>query len=242
MQQGEPQRNRSGKAGERKDFPSIGQNRQFKVVEIGYSPPKADGTAYDAPQYLLDDTFSKVVINESIENGTDRRIENNTKAERDGYLISEVNSYNFTNQIAQAYIDLEVAKNWVGGAAEDLSKVQFRIIRIDSVTGERKQVAIQDGTRKIRTFAIEKGDDREWSDDKKIVIPNLLSQYDNHYYTYEVEELNAPAGYVASYIYSSADNDGSGSNIRQRNATIKNVNNDPCPDFSEGTEFFTAFL
>ena len=175
------------KAGARKDFEDLDQSRKFKVVEKNYNP----------------NIFSGVTVNgvnavEDLDGGM---------SDGEGALLKDKNTYAFVNTVAEETIEKTfVKKTWYPKLLDNSPykdyTIKFKIIRIDSVTGEEKQVALKteidtdEGkkTVKVRTFAIPAS---KWNEGYE--INGLLSRYGNHYYTYRVEELNTPKGYMASY-------------------------------------------
>lgn len=159
------------KAGERKTFEGLGQDRKFKIVEEGVDPNIFD-------EVTVNDVHTDII---------------NGNASTEGAALSEVNSYTFNNSIAEELTDVTVKKLWDGSQIDDFT-VKFRIMRTDSVTGEVKQVALQEGNVKKRTFSITSA---EWA--SGVTKTGLLKRYGNHFYTYSVEELNVPIGYKPSY-------------------------------------------
>ena len=191
--------------GERKKFDNLGQARKFKVVEVGYS--LTEGAT--GPEYGIDNSvFDSVTVYDKNNQLLNSTAENGTVA-TDGALLKDVNSYTFNNSIQEDFRDVNIKKAWDCGEEKipnDFT-VKFKIMRTDSVTGEVKQVALKTEdpqTHKMvkrRTFTIKKN---EWLNG--VTIPHLLKQYGDHYYTYNVEELNTPNGFKAAYGYDSDGN------------------------------------
>ena len=169
------------KDGERMTFDNLGQTRKFKVVEEGINP----------------NIIGKVTVN-----GAEVTM-NDGEASLGEYVLSDLNSYTFSNQIIEDVGPVTIRKAWEPENAAippDYDSVKFKIMRTDTLSGEVKQVALKQGDIKVRTFAITS---TEWAEGK--TIQGLLKRYGNHYYTYEVEELNVPRGFRATY---STDEDG----------------------------------
>jgi len=182
------------KAGERKKFDDLGQDRKFKVVEIGYgNNPQNTGPEVE----MSSEVFNKVTVKDQNGKETELSIINGA-AETEGAVLKDMNSYNFENTIREEFTDIKVKKEWSPELGENSTLknfvVKFKVVRTDSVTGETKQVALKKDGVKKRTFAITSG---EWS--KGYDITHLLSRYGDHIYTYAVEELNVPKGYKAAY-------------------------------------------
>lgn len=171
------------KAGERKEFKDLGQDRIFKVVEVGVDPNK----------------FDKVTIETA--NGTETKTLNGgglTDVSLDnGYKLSEANAYTFNNSIREETTKVTVKKKWDPEDSKPNDfKMKYKIIRTDLATNEEKQVALlekdeNNNLKKVRTFVLEneEGETRT----------GLLSRYGDHYYSYRVEELNVPMNFNASY-------------------------------------------
>lgn len=171
------------KAGERKEFKDLGQDRIFKVVEVGVDPNK----------------FDKVTIETA--KGTETKTLNGgglTDVSLDkGYKLSEANAYTFNNSIREETTKVTVKKKWDPEDSKPNDfKMKYKIIRTDLATNEEKQVALlekdeNNNLKKVRTFVLEneEGETKE----------GLLSRYGNHYYSYRVEELNVPMNFNASY-------------------------------------------
>ena len=182
------------KAGERKKFDDLGQDRKFKVVEIGYgNNPQNNGPEVE----MSSEVFNKVTVKDQNGKETELSIINGA-AETEGAVLNDMNSYNFENTIREEFNDIKVKKEWSPELGENSTLknfvVKFKVMRTDSVTGQTKQVALKKDGVKKRTFAITSG---EWS--KGYDITHLLSRYGDHIYTYAVEELNVPKGYKAAY-------------------------------------------
>ena len=182
------------KAGERKKFDDLGQDRKFKVVEIGYgNNPQNNGPEVE----MSSEVFNKVTVKDQNGEETELSIINGA-AETEGAVLNDMNSYNFENTIREEFTDIKVKKEWSPELGENSTLknfvVKFKVMRTDSVTGQTKQVALKKDGVKKRTFAITSG---EWS--KGYDITHLLSRYGDHIYTYAVEELNVPKGYKAAY-------------------------------------------
>lgn len=163
------------KDGERKTFENLGQDRKLRVVEKGIDPN---------------------VIGQVKVNGAVTGIEGGSVTPEGG-LLKDLNSYSFENQIIEEVKPVTVKKMWAPENVQPppgFDKVKFKIMRTDSVNGEIKQVAVQQGDIKVRTFVISAA---EWAEG--VTINGLLSRYGDHQYTYEVEELNVPTGFKPSY-------------------------------------------
>ena len=200
------------KDGQRKTFDNLGQNRQFKVVEIGVDPNIFDQVSVNGgtPTEL-----NRGGANEDISSG------------EIPVPLSTTNSYTFNNRVIEdPPVSITVKKDWVD--PQNRKPVNFnmkyKIMRTDSSTGEVKQVALkyevtEDGvtrTKKRRTFILPL--DKQLSGD---TIIGLLSRYGDHIFTYKIEELNVPENFKASY---SETTDGSGNKILQvTNTDISNV-------------------
>lgn len=182
-----PDNNFSLKDGERKTFENLGQERKFKVVEVGVDP----------------NIFEDVSVNGGASQQYDGSISWDVSSGETPQPLSAVNSYTFNNRVIEDDTTiLKVVKDWetAGNKPADFT-MKYRIMRTDSATGEVKQVALQyideeDGNKikKRRVFALdaahyESGNTHE----------GLLARYGNHIYSYRVEELNAPRGFKASY-------------------------------------------
>ena len=182
------------KDGERKTFEELGQTRIFKVVEEGVNP----------------NIIGQVTVNGSPVTVT------NGEATLGGQALSDVNSYNFNNEIIEEVGPIVIRKAWEPADAAippGYDSVKFKIMRTDVQTGEVKQVALKRGDVKVRTFEITAA---EWADGT--TVDGLLKRYGNHTYTYEVEELNVPRDFKATY---STDDNG---NIVITNTDIHKVN------------------
>ncbi|WP_173385275.1 carbohydrate binding domain-containing protein [Ruminococcus flavefaciens] len=182
------------KAGERKKFDDLGQDRKFKVVEIGYgNNPQNNGPEVE----MSSEVFNKVTVKDQNGKETELSIINGA-AETEGAVLNDMNSYNFENTIREEFTDIKVKKEWSPELGENSTLknfvVKFKVMRTDSVTGQTKQVALKKDGVKKRTFAITSG---EWASGYDIT--HLLSRYGDHIYTYAVEELNVPKGYKAAY-------------------------------------------
>ncbi|SFX69408.1 carbohydrate binding domain-containing protein [Ruminococcus sp. XPD3002] len=191
------------KAGERKKFDDLGQDRKFKVVEIGYgNNPQNNGPEVE----MSSEVFEKVTVTDQNNEETTLSIIDGA-AETEGAALKDMNSYNFKNTIQEDFTNINVKKKWSPNLKPESSLndfvVKFKIMRTDSVTGETKQVALKKDGVKKRTFTISS---QEW--DEGVTITNLLSRYGDHIYTYTVEELNVPKGYKASYSESTEIVDG----------------------------------
>ncbi|MBO4877200.1 MAG: fibro-slime domain-containing protein [Ruminococcus sp.] len=184
--------------GERWKMDDLAQDRCFKVVEVGVKIGGKD------PIIPMDSTFfSKVSVN-----GTDAAI-NGGRVDTAGGELQNLNSYDFTNQIREETTSIIVKKEWDPPNKKiDGFKVKFKIIRTDTSLPENdpnrvKQVALRmpetdsEGQTKIvkkRTFSFSTTDYPNGYE-----LGGLLSQFGNHFYAYEVEELNVPDGYKAKY-------------------------------------------
>lgn len=183
------------KAGERKKFDDLGQDRKFKVVEIGYgNNPQNNGPEVE----MSSEVFEKVTVTDQNNEETTLSIIDGA-AETEGAALKDMNSYNFKNTIQEDFTNINVKKKWSPNLNPESSLndfvVKFKIMRTDSVTGEVKQVALKnDEGIKKRTFTISS---QEWNEG--VTINHLLSRYGDHFYTYSVEELNVPKGYKAAY-------------------------------------------
>lgn len=182
------------KAGERKKFDDLGQDRKFKVVEIGYgNNPQNTGPEVE----MSSEVFNKVTVKNQNGKETELSIINGA-AETEGAVLKDMNSYNFENTIREEFTDIKVKKEWSPELGENSTLknfvVKFKVMRTDSVTGQTKQVALKKDGVKKRNFAITSG---EWASGYDIT--HLLSRYGDHIYTYAVEELNVPKGYKAAY-------------------------------------------
>ncbi len=184
--------------GERMTFEGLGQSRKFKVVEEGINP----------------NIIGQVTVNDSPVTVT------NGEATLGEYALSDVNSYTFNNRIIEEVGPVSIKKAW---APENVTipagydAVKFKILRTDTQTGEVKQVALKQGSVKTRTFVLSA---EEWAQGK--TIDGLLKRYGNHYYTYQVEELNVPRGFKA--VYSTDDNGNlviTNTDIREMNLNVK---------------------
>ncbi|MCR5306737.1 MAG: fibro-slime domain-containing protein [Oscillospiraceae bacterium] len=163
------------KDGQRKTFEGLGQDRKFKVVEEGVNP----------------NIFDRVTVNGSPIDVAEGQ------AATEGALLSAVNSYTFNNRIIEETTPLRVKKLWSPDNIQPppgFDKVKFKIMRTDVETGEEKQIGLQQGDIKVRTFVISAD---EWAEGK--TIEGLLSRYGSHRYTYSVVELNVPRGFKPSY-------------------------------------------
>ncbi len=184
--------------GERKVFEGLGQSRKFKVVEEGVNPN---------------------IIGQVTVNGTEVEV-NGGEATLGGYPLSEVNSYDFNNQIIEDVGPIVIRKAWKPenvAIPPGYDSVKFKIMRTDDQTGEVKQVALKQGDIKVRTFSISAA---EWAEGK--TVDGLLKRYGNHTYSYEVEELNVPRGFKA--VYSTDDNGNfviTNTDIREMNLNVK---------------------
>lgn len=186
------------KDGERKTFDDLGQDRIFKVVEEGINPN---------------------IIGQVTVNGSPVTVAGG-EASSDSAMLKDVNSYTFNNRIVEEVGPVSIKKAW---APENVTipagydAVKFKILRTDTQTGEVKQVALQQGSVKTRTFVLSA---EEWAQGK--TIDGLLKRYGNHYYTYQVEELNVPRGFKA--VYSTDDNGNlviTNTDIREMNLNVK---------------------
>ena len=176
--------------GDRKTFKNLGQERKFKVVEVGVDPNIFDQVKV---------TTVKGTTTQSVSGSAAL----NVSSGEEPYPLSDVNLYSFNNRVIEDdTTNLKVVKDWEPDNNIPANfTMKYRIMRTDSATGEVKQVALQyideeDGNKikKRRVFALdaahyESGNTHE----------GLLARYGNHIYSYRVEELNAPRGYNASY-------------------------------------------
>ena len=172
------------KAGERKEFKDLGQDRIFKVVEVGVDPNKFDKVTIETAKGIEPKTLNGGGL-------TDVSLD-------DGYKLSEANAYTFNNSIREETTKVTVKKKWDDPANSKPNdfKMKYKIIRTDLATNEEKQVALlekdeNNNLKKVRTFVLnnEEGETKE----------GLLSRYGDHYYSYRVEELNVPMNFNASY-------------------------------------------
>lgn len=166
------------KAGERKEFKDLGQDRIFKVVEVGVDPNKFDEVTIETAK----GTETKTLNGGGL---TDVSLDN-------VYKLSEANAYTFNNSIREETTKVTVKKKWdPANSKPNDFKMKYKIIRTDLATNEEKQVALLENDKKVRTFVLEneEGETKE----------GLLSRYGDHYYSYRVEELNVPMNFNASY-------------------------------------------
>lgn len=171
------------KAGERKEFKDLGQDRFFKVVEVGVDPNKFDKVTIETAK----GTETKTLNGGGL---TDVSLDN-------CYKLSEANAYTFNNSIREETTKVTVKKKWdPANSKPNDFKMKYKIIRTDLATNEEKQVALlekdeNNNLKKVRTFVLEneEGETKE----------GLLSRYGDHYYSYRVEELNVPMNFNASY-------------------------------------------
>ena len=185
------------KDGQRKTFENLGQNRKFKVVEVGVDP----------------NIYDRVSVN----GGTPTELKRggasvDVSSSETPVPLSDTNSYIFNNRVIEdPPVSITVKKNWVDPDNKKPANftMKYRIMRTDSLTGEVKQVALKDPVtgKKTRTFLLPP--DKQVAGD---TISGLLSRYGNHVYSYRVEELNVPMGFNASY---SETTDGSGNKTLQ---------------------------
>lgn len=187
------------KDGARMKFDNLGQDRKFKVVEIGYSySPDATGPEYT----ITSESFDSVTATDR--NGTQVPMDwaNGQAAtnypELDQASLKENNSYTFKNSLQQDFTEVVTKKVWQPPLANGDPlwnyDIKFKIMRTDSVTGEVKQVALRTNGIKKRTFVMTA---QQW--ETGYTVDHLLKQYGNHFYSYRIEELNSPKGYKASY-------------------------------------------
>ncbi len=177
------------KDGERKTFENLGQDRMFKVVEVGVDPNVYDKVSVNG-----------VTMAQFTAGGANADVDSSAN----GVALSDTNSYLFNNRVIQDTTKIKVKKDW---DCDDNKKpanftMKYKIMRTDSATGEVKQVALkydvtENGvtkTKKRRVFLLEPDEQVNGK-----TIENLLARYGNHVYTYSVEELNVPFGFKASY-------------------------------------------
>lgn len=178
------------KDGDRKTFKNLGQERKFKVVEVGVDPNIFDQVKV---------TTVKGTTTQSVSGSAAV----NVGSGEEPYPLSDVNSYTFNNRVIEDdTTNLKVVKDWEPyGNIPTKFTMKYRIMRTDSATGEVKQIALQyideeDGNKikKRRVFALD-ADHYESGNTHE----GLLARYGNHIYSYRVEELNVPRGYNASY-------------------------------------------
>ena len=192
------------KDGARMKFDNLGQDRKFKVVEIGYSySPDATEPELTGPEYeITSESFDSVTATDR--NGTQVPMDwaNGQAAtnypELDQASLKQNNSYTFKNSLQQDFTEVVAKKVWQPPLANDSPlkdyTIKFKVMRTDSVTGEVKQVALRTNGVKKRTFLMTPD---QW--ETGYTVDHLLKQYGNHFYSYRIEELNSPKGYKASY-------------------------------------------
>ena len=192
------------KDGARMKFDNLGQDRKFKVVEIGYSYSRdATEPELTGPEYeITSESFDSVTATDR--NGTQVPMDwaNGQAAtnypELDQASLKQNNSYTFKNSLQQDFTEVVAKKVWQPPLADDSPlkdyTIKFKIMRTDSVTGEVKQVALRTNGVKKRTFLMTPD---QW--ETGYTVDHLLKQYGNHFYSYRIEELNSPKGYKASY-------------------------------------------
>ena len=192
------------KDGARMKFDNLGQDRKFKVVEIGYSYSRdATEPELTGPEYeITSESFDSVTATDR--NGTQVPMDwaNGQAAtnypELDQASLKQNNSYTFKNSLQQDFTEVVAKKVWQPPLANNSPLkdyiIKFKVMRTDSITGEVKQVALRTNKVKKRTFLLKPD---QW--ETGYTVDHLLKQYGNHFYSYRIEELNVPKGYNASY-------------------------------------------
>ena len=160
------------KDGERKDFYLADETRKYYVVENGIDP----------------NIYSSVLVNAAA-----RPIESGSAVSGTPAALNATNSYNFTNIVRQEETTLNVTKTWLNPSGTVVAgptghPVKFKLFRSDN-GGEPQPVEI--GGKMTFTLS-----SPGWSWSSPVMLP---TRYGDHFYTYSVEELNVPDGYVASY-------------------------------------------
>ncbi len=177
------------KAGDRKTFDNLGQDRQFMVTEVGVDPGIFDQVSINGA--ATDLTGMSVLTDVSLGSAIPLR---------------EINAYNFENRVIQETTSITVKKTWdcdENKIPADYT-IKYKIMRSDSATGEIRQIALRytdpenpDKIKKRRTFAL--------PPEKQLpgeTFTGLLSRYGDHVFSYTVEELNVPDGFKPMYNYS----------------------------------------
>jgi fibro-slime domain-containing protein/LPXTG-motif cell wall-anchored protein len=162
------------KNGQSNTIPDLDQTQTYYVKEIGVNSA----------------VYSEVSIN-----GTPTVLSNNSglyDIDSIPQQLSQNGSYVFTNKVREELINLNVNKVWEDTNVDHSSHmVRFRIIRTDENNNE---AVLAYGNKK--TFVLK--DSNHWS----AKFMNLPVKYGTHSYTYRVEELDTPMGYVVKYTNS----------------------------------------
>ncbi|MBP5579714.1 MAG: carbohydrate binding domain-containing protein [Ruminococcus sp.] len=166
------------KDGERKDFYLADETRKYYVVENGIDP----------------NIYSSVLVNAAA-----RPIESGSAVSGTPAALNVTDSYNFTNIVRQEETTLNVTKTWLNPSGTAVAgptghPVKFKLFRSDN-GGEPQPVEINGKM----TFTLS-SPGWTWTPTDTSGNPiELPTRYGDHFYTYSVEELNVPDGYVASY-------------------------------------------
>ncbi|MBP0976503.1 MAG: Cna B-type domain-containing protein, partial [Oscillospiraceae bacterium] len=171
------------KANGRKQFDNIGRGRIFKVVELGVNPQIYDLVSVNGSDTVLD---------------PDAPLQNIESAAN---TVGDVSAYGFRNRIRENTQSVSAQKIWEPALAHtdplQNYRIKFKLYRTDSVTGEKKPVALrvtENGEEKLkRTFILDRNNSWSWE------ASPLPARYGNHFFTYSVEELNTPKNYKAAY-------------------------------------------
>ena len=160
------------KDGERKDFYDLDETKKYYVVEKGIDT----------------NIYSEVLVN-----GVSRIISDGDVFSGEPIVLSQTDTYNFTNVIREENEMLKVTKKWFDSSGSEITgpserTVKFKVFRSDN-GGPEQPVEIGG---KI-TFTLKSP---SWSWESPVMLPKV---YGNHFYTYTVEEQNIPEGYKASY-------------------------------------------
>lgn len=145
--------------------------------------------------------FSGVVIDSD---GTVTRIlqegEEDQSATSPNQDVSSVNEMIFTNKIREEHGDIHVGKKWKGDEGDNRpSSIRFQLYRIKNGDEEHKELYTDKNG--VSTFELNSSN---WNK----VFSQLLRKSGSDEYTYVVQEISVPEGYVDTYTSEDASNHG----------------------------------
>lgn len=173
---------------------------KYKIVETGMNGAQ----------------FSSVVIIDSFGNITHALIDkqDNQSAESDVHEVEQNTSMRIMNVLREDYGDIKVTKKWKGD--DDLNRpdeIKFQLYRIKNSDESTKELYKSEDGHSVFTL-----NTSNWSKS----FSHLLRRSGEDYYTYIVQEVSVPEGYVDTYTVEQTNNNGM--NIDITNTRYGNVN------------------
>lgn len=151
---------------------------KYKIVELGL-----DGSLFSSVDISGADTQT-VTLSDGVSELSASTGEINTNSG---------NTIEFNNKLREEKKDIVVEKKWEGDSPSNRpQEIQFRLYQIKNGDVENKTLYRDENGNTVFTLSANNGN---WQK----IFSQLLTKSGNDTYTYEVEEVSVPTGYVVSY-------------------------------------------